>query len=326
MEGADTARPSPRLAFWLSMLVPGLGLVYAGAPLRGLVLAVLAFLGFAGIMNGLQSGAHRPEYVYYGIIGAALLAAAWWGGARHAKNFAARRDAWPPLYRFFLRPQVRQPLRAARVELAMALLFAAFVAIYLTIPTPRWLPEPPRYWFLYEVFGAFYIAAFHSVLHTLHLAGGRSAAKMRSAGFFFITLLATLLIALFSKLPRDSLVLAYLLALPSCWYSLAHRGEEVARMHWARFIFCVLAAFLAAFAFAIVLEVWELVSGERQYQMRLIRDADFSMAVFALLYYLVRAAFEALLYWNQTLVELPNAGPRPDPGGGAQAARRERRP
>jgi TM2 domain-containing membrane protein YozV len=43
-ENGTASRPVPRLAFWLSLSVPGLGLLYAGAPLRGVAIFALAFL------------------------------------------------------------------------------------------------------------------------------------------------------------------------------------------------------------------------------------------------------------------------------------------
>ena len=280
-ENGTASRPIPRLAFWLSLSVPGLGLLYAGAPLRGIVIFALAFLGFAGIMMGLKFGGHRPEYQYYGAIAALLLLGAWWGGARHAESFATRQSAWPPLYRYFARPDVRQALWAARVELAMALLFAVLAALYLAYPKPpRWLPEPPRYWFLYEVFGAFYLAVMHQFL--------------RTAGFFALTLLATVALGLFTSLPKDMLAAAFLLALPSCWYSLQHRSDETAGVHWRRLFFCLFAGYLSVFGFGMLVNFWEIVSGVPQYKLRISRDDNLAMAVFAMIYYLLRSAFEVL--------------------------------
>jgi hypothetical protein len=275
-------RPVPRFAFWLSLPVPGLGLVYAGAPLRGIAIFALAFLGFAGIKMGLDHGGHRPEYRYYGVIAALLLLGAWWGGARHAEGFASRQEAWPPLYRYFARPDVRQALWAARVELGMALFFAALAALYLALRRPPpWLPEPPRYWFLYEVFGAFYLAMAHQF-------------KARMAGFFLLTLPATLALGLFTSLPKDMLAAAFILALPSCWYSLRYRGDEPAGTHWRRLFFCLLAGYLSLFGFGILVNLWEIVSGVPQYKLRISRDDNLAMAVFAMIYYLLRSAFEAL--------------------------------
>lgn len=285
-ESGTTSSPNPRLAFWLSLSVPGLGLVYAGAPLRGIAIFALAFLGFAGIMMGLDFGGRRPEYRYYGAIAALLLAGAWWGGARHAQSFATRRSAWPPLYRYFARTDVRQALWAARVELWMALLFAALVVSYLALPRPpRWLPEPPRYWFLYEVFGAFYLAMTHQF-------------KVRTAGFFLLTALATVSLGLFTNLPKDMLAAAFILALPSCWFSLQHRGDEAAGIHWRRLFVCLIAGYLSLFGFGMVVNFWEIASGVPQYKMRLIRDDNLSMAVFAMIYYLLRSAFEVLSRWT----------------------------
>jgi hypothetical protein len=284
-EPGQTLRPRPRLALWLSILLPGLGLVYAGAPLRGFALFVAALLGLAGIGYGVDHGAQRPEYVAYGVIGALLLASAWWGGARHAGNFAARQSAWPPLYRFFARPSVRRALWAARVEAAMALLFGALVAFDATLSRiPYWVPEPPRYWFLYEVLGALYLAVFHSV------------AKFRVAGFFVTAALAAVLATLALGVPQEVVAFAFLFALPSSWFSLRHRGDASARIHWMRVFVCILIAYVALFAFAILVEVWEIVSGEPQYRMRLIREEELSIGVFGLIYYLLRAAFEMLIH------------------------------
>ena len=284
---ADAPAPQPDIAFWLSILVPGLGLVYAGAPARGIAVFVTALLGLAGVAYGIDHGGRRPEYVLYGMIGAALLAAAWWGGASHARSFASRQTGWPALYRFFARADVRHCLWAARVELAMALLFGCLAALLLVSPSrPQWLPPTPRYWFLYEVFGAFYLATF---------LAATNATRMRTAGFIVVTILFTVSLALFSRLPTDTLVVAFLLALPSCWFSLRHRAEEAVRLHWARFFFCLIAGYATLFAFGIVVAIWEALSGQPQYRMRLIRDDDLAIAVFGVIYYLARSGFEVLV-------------------------------
>jgi hypothetical protein len=235
---------------------------------------------------GLDHGGRRPEYQYYGAIAALLLLGAWWGGARHAESFAARQSAWPPLYRYFARPDVRQALWGARVELAMALLFAALTALYLAYPKPpRWLPEPPRYWFLYEVFGAFYLAMTHQL-------------KVRTAGFFALTLLATVSLGLFTNLPKDMLAVAFILALPSCWFSLQHRGDEAAALHWRRLFVCLFAGYASLFGFGMLVNFLEIVSGVPQYKMRISSDGNLAMAVFAMIYYLFRSTFEVLSRWT----------------------------
>jgi hypothetical protein len=285
---AGAPAPQPSLAYWLSIFMPGLGLLYAGAPARGIAVFAAAFLGFAGVIYGIEHGARRPEYIAYGMIGAALLAAAWWGGASHARSFASRQTQWPALYRFFGDADVRQALRAARAELGMALFFGCLTALLFMWPSPpQWLPHTPRYWFLYEVFGAFYLAVFHAAAN---------AARMRTAGFFVITLVFTASLALFSRLSRDALIIAFLLALPSCWFSLRHRADEAVRMHLGRFFFCLIAGYASLFAFAIIVGIWEALSGQPQYRMRLIRDENLVFAVFGLIYYLVRSGFEVLIH------------------------------
>jgi TM2 domain-containing membrane protein YozV len=43
--------PRPEIAFRLSVVVPGLGQIYAGAPLRGALFFGLASLGLSGILE-----------------------------------------------------------------------------------------------------------------------------------------------------------------------------------------------------------------------------------------------------------------------------------
>jgi hypothetical protein len=67
-------------------------------------------------------------------------------------------------------------------------------------------------------------------------------------------------------------------------------------LHWRRFFVCLLAGYLALFGFGLVVNLWEMVSGVPQYKMRLIRDDDFILAVYGLIYYLLRSAFEVLIH------------------------------
>lgn len=289
--------PNARVALLLSVCVPGLGLLYAGAPLRGLAFMAVAWLGLGGIVMGFGHS-HLRFYPAYAAIGIAMLVGAWWGGVRHTRAFAAQAQAWPPLYRWLLRPALRQALWPARVEIGMALVFCVLAMLHVLQPAPRWLPDTPRYWFLYEAFGALYLAAFHAVLRA---AGGsdRRRAAVRTTAFLAITALATALLAIFGRLPKDVVLLAYVLALPSCWFSLRHRTEEPERLHAARFVFCLMSGFIALFAMAIVVEAWSGVAGTPQYRMELLRNDDFVLAALGAFYYVFRAGFEALVHKSE---------------------------
>jgi hypothetical protein len=140
------------------------------------------------------------------------------------------------------------------------------------------VPDVPRYWFLYEAFGALYLAV---------------ATQARVAGFFAITIGATLALALVTRIPYDALAFAYLLALPSCWEAM--RSEGARREHGYRFAACLVSAFLALFAYAIVLWVAEAVTGLPQYKLRLASDYNVSVAAFGIIYYALRAGFAVII-------------------------------
>lgn len=255
-------RPSPRTAFWLSLCVPGLGLFYAGAPLRGTTVGALALIGFFGALDSFDFMDRRPEYAWYGAIATVVLVAAWWGGAWYARAVAARFQAWPALYRHLGRPELWRVVGATRAEITMAIVFAVLLALYAQYPKPpHWLPDVPRYWFLYEAFGALYLVV---------------ATQARAAGFFSLTL-----------------AFAYLLALPACLESL--RSEAARQVHGMRFASRLVAAFIATFAYAIVLSIAEAATGLRQYQLRLAYDFNVVTAAFGALYYALGAGFEVLI-------------------------------
>jgi TM2 domain-containing membrane protein YozV len=271
----STSRPSPRAAFWLSLAFPGLGLFYSGAPLRAMVVAALAFLGFFGAIDSFNFMDRQPEYAWYGTVAVVLFVAAWWGGAWHARTVAARFKAWPALYQ----RELWQALKPARAEIGMVIVFAALLALYAQYPKqPGWLPDVPRYWFLYEAFGALYLVV---------------ATQSRIVVFFSITLAVTLGLILFTRIPPDAVVLAYVLALPSCWQSL--HSEQARRIHGYRFASALMSALLALFAYGIVLWVAEAATGLRQYQLRLASDDNVATAAFGIIYYALRAGSETLI-------------------------------
>lgn len=275
----NASSPNPRTAFWLSLLIPGLGLFYAGAPLRAALVVVLVLLGLGGIADSASFMDRRPEYAYYGAMAVVVLVAAWWGGAWHAHTVATRFQAWPALYRLLGRRELWQALRPGAVEIGMVVVFATLLALYAKYPeSPTWVPDVPRYWFLYEAFGALYVAV---------------ATQARVAGFFIITIVATVGLVLFTRIPHDTLVFAYLLALPSCWESL--RSEAAKRVQGYGFAACLLSALLALFAYAIVLGIAEAVTGLRQYQLRLASDYNVSVAAFGVIYYALRAGFAVVI-------------------------------
>jgi hypothetical protein len=236
----------------------------------------------------------RPEYAGYGALAVAVFVAAWWGGAWHARAVAGRFQAWPALYR----RELWRALKPARAELGMAVAFAALLALYAHYPRPpRWVPDMPRYWFLYEAFGALYLVV---------------ATQARAAGFFAVTLAGTLALAFFTRIPPDTLVLAYLLALPACWESL--RSEQARRIHGMRFASCLVAAYLALFAYGIVLSIAEALTGLRQYQLRLASDFNVATAAFGVLYYALRAGFEVVI---GTITKWPSANGSSTPPSGS---------
>ena len=283
--------PRPEIAFRLSVVVPGLGQIYAGAPLRGALFFGLASLGLSGILESIFD---PRRYLLHGVLGALLMGSSWYAAAWHARRFSENSREWPGLYRFFARPNVWQCLEAARAEILMALLFLLFLWICaMGTRAPTWLPEPPRYWFLYEVLVAFYLAVFHGIVEVRGKSEGLEEA--RTTGFLILTLLSTGSLILITSVPVDVLLFAYLIALPSCWFSLRNRGSERTQLQVARVFFTLSLGFVAFIAYAFLVVFWELVSGVPQYQMRLAKDETVAFAVMALFYYLLRAAMEAAI-------------------------------
>jgi hypothetical protein len=299
--------PRPEVAFWLSVFVPGLGQIYAGAPLRGVLFATLVFIGFAGVLDSDFFTSPRPWYPLFGALGALVMVSSWVGAAWHAPRLSARRKDWPGLYRFFGHPFFRRWIGAAGAELTMASFFLVFLLLRaLGIPSPRWFPDPPRYWFLFDVFAALYLAVFHGVVEVR--LGKENLEEARITGFFVIILILSGSLLVFTQVPADVLLLAFLIALPSCWFSLKRRGSEETRRQVGRLFLVPCLGFGSFFGYALVVIVWEMVSGVPQYRMTLVRDETIAFAVAGLFYYLLRAALEALFL-------LPDPPTAPAPAG-----------
>ena len=119
------------------------------------------------------------------------------------------------------------------------------------------------------------------------------ATQARAVGFFSITLAGTLGLAFFTRLPLDTLVLAFVLALPACLESL--RSAAARQVHGMRFASCLVAAYIAMFAYGIILWIAEAVTGLHQYQLRLANDYNVVTAAVGVLYYALRAGLEVLI-------------------------------
>jgi hypothetical protein len=175
----------------------------------------------------------------------------------------------------------------------MASVFVLFlILLAFGIRSPAWLPEPPRYWFLYEVFAALYLVVFHAAVEVRLRT--ESLDRARAAGFFAVTFLLTGSLLLFTDLPRDVILFALVVALPSCWFSLRHRGTEQMRKQVGRLFLVGFLGVAAFVAYGLVLNFWEIVTGVPQYKLRLGQDETLVFAVIGLFYYLLRAACEAL--------------------------------
>jgi hypothetical protein len=86
------AGPRPEVAFWLSVFVPGLGQIYAGAPLRGILFFTLVLLGVAGILDSDFFTSPRPWYPLFGAMGALIMLSSWCAAAWHARRLSSRRN------------------------------------------------------------------------------------------------------------------------------------------------------------------------------------------------------------------------------------------
>lgn len=296
-------RPVPRVAFWLSAAVPGLGQVYAGAPLRGLLFFTLAATGAWVVADGLAWGYVRPhpEGLVYLSIGVVLLGASWPASAFHARRHAASLDQWPALYRFgpdFLaRPAVQRALQVAPVEIAMAASFAFLIVLYLAdVALPDWLRELPRFWFLYEAGVALYLGLSHGLLAALEVRHrGRLTAQMarrRTAGFLLIAAAIAVLLRFAAGVPAAHLATGFLIALPSCWYTLRRRSGELAELHMERFARCMLLGLATLLVLAVFVNALRLATGVPEYELRLRREADLVPALMGFLYYSFGAALE----------------------------------
>jgi glycerol uptake facilitator-like aquaporin len=293
---AETAGPRPEVAFWLSVALPGLGQIYAGAPLRGLLLFLLASQGLTGVL--MSEFFTRPERRYqgYGVLGALLLGASWYTAAWHARKFSEGRKKWPKLYTFFTRPEVRLCWGAARAELLMALLFLLFLLLcVLETSVPSWFPDPPRYWFLYEVLVALYLAVFHAILEARGKIEGFEEAQ--TTGFLVLTLLATGTVLWVTSVPVEVLLIAYLLALPPAGSRSNTGGARRPKLQVARVGLTFVAGFVAFFfGTMFILFLWDL--GGRGSRIRLLLEDDSVVfTVIGVFYYLFRAGSEIMVHW-----------------------------
>ena len=208
-------KPSPRIAAWLSAIIPGSGQIYAGRLLAGVGMLVMALLSLGGMVDYLDfNPSRRGRLLSWGIPALVIYLVNWMISIVHAYQAARSHIRYSRLYQSV----IYYVLHSRRAGMLMdTLLWPLFLYSALGVAFDWWgaasFADNFRYWFIFELTGTllfgFSVAATDDFRKTFNL--GRRGELICYVVLYAI---AVLVGRWWLRLHLRQLVLAMLIVLP----------------------------------------------------------------------------------------------------------------
>jgi hypothetical protein len=284
-------RPNPRLAFWLSILLPGAGQAYLGQLWLALILAAAWFFGTVGMLDVLTTFRGHPYRPLFGACALLLGGGAWGLGPVLARRRAERMTAHSALYRWIAqKPFLRALFMEEWPDLLLALGFAIVaVGHFNGVPWLGWIAGQVMWWWPYELLGTFFLMLYLAFWEGLAPKLVRPEHRL----VLLVSLFAALAMALhlLFRLPLKALALSGLILLPS-YAPVLTLGREAGRI---RFLYrggrAWASLLISLFPFALLISLLEKPGVQRS--GRPIFEAS-AMVLWGGFYFLTKALLESL--------------------------------
>ena len=159
-------RPNPRLAWWLSILLPGAGQAYMGQLLLAPLFCAAWIVSIFGMLDVLTTFRNSPYQIPFALCALALGGGSWILSPLLARRRAECMTAHAPLYRWIARKLLLHILFMEEwPDLLLALGFAIVaVGHFSNISWLRWIAGQVMWWWPYELLGTFFLILYMAFL------------------------------------------------------------------------------------------------------------------------------------------------------------------
>ena len=208
------SRPDPRLAWWLSVLLPGAGQAYVGQLVWAPVFAAAWGVSLFGMLDVLTTFRGSPYQVLFGLCAVLFGGGSWVLSPCLARRRAERMTAHAALFLGIgLRPFLRCLFVREWPSLLLALAFALLTFGHLTqARQARGIAEQVMWWWPYEILGSAFLVVYQVFLEGLSDRLARPLPRL----VLLVTLFAALAVTLHLvfRFPLGVLAVSGLIILP----------------------------------------------------------------------------------------------------------------
>jgi len=286
-------RPSPRLAWWLSALLPGAGQAYLGQLWLAPLFCAAWIVSIFGMLDVLTTFRHSPYQLLFGACAILLGGGAWILSTFLARRRAERMTAHGAVCLWIARkPLLRYLFLREWSDLLLAFAFTLLTIGYFSKARPaQVIGTQVMWWWPYEILGTLFLVIYQGFLEGFSHKLSRPIHRLTLLSILFGVL--AILLHLQFKFSMTALAISGLIILPGFVPILTFGTEKdrVRFLYRAGRAFCTL--FLSLFPVAFLASLLE-GSGVRAAGRSIFEGSV--MIFWGAAYFALRAFFEALNY------------------------------
>jgi len=222
---SDLSRPDPRLAWWLSALLPGAGQAYLGQLLLAPLFCAAWIVSIFGMLDVLTTFHHSPYQLLFGACAILLGGGAWVLSPRLARRRAEQMTAHGAIFLWIRRKPFLHALFVREwSSLLLALAFTLLTIGYFTGARPaQVIGAQVMWWWPYEILGIVFLIIYQVFQEGL---SDKLAHPLRRF-ILLVAVFAALAVALHLvfRFPLGTMALSGLIILPGYAPVLTFGGE-----------------------------------------------------------------------------------------------------
>lgn len=287
----SSTRPDPRLAWWLSVLLPGAGQVYLGQLWLAPLFSAAWLISIFGMLDVLTTFRDSPYQIAFGSLAVLLGGSAWTLSPLSARRKAERMAAHAPLYRWLYRkPTLRILFIEEWPDLILALGFAVVaVGHFNRVAWLQWVAGQVMWWWPYELLGTFFLILYLAFLEGLSEQLARPLRRLILLVVLFAGLTTALHLAF--HFPLKALAVSGLILLPGYApvLTLGGVGERTRFLYRGGRAFCtlIISFFLLALLASLLEGPGVKMGGRAIFE-------GFVMVLWGAFYFVIKALLESL--------------------------------